>query len=68
VLFRASEGCISFIGLGIAHRLIVRLVLPAHHPFEVLESDHDHSDVVQRLPVEAVFQYAFDSKSAILVH
>ena len=42
--------------------------MPASDPLEVGESDHDYSDIVQRLAHEAVLEDAFDAEATELVH
>lgn len=42
--------------------------LTKHMSFEVLESYHNHGNVVQRLSIEGVLEDALDSETALLVH
>lgn len=43
------------------------LALAEHFSFEILKGNHDDSDVVERLPVEAVLQHALDGQATLLM-
>lgn len=44
------------------------LRLAKHLAFEVLESNHNHSHVVEGLPVEGIFQNTLNCQPTLLVH
>jgi len=44
------------------------LRLSKHLSFEILESYHDDSHIIERLSVKGIFQNAFDSQTALLVN
>lgn len=44
------------------------LGLSKHLPFEILESNHDYSDIVERLSIQGIFQNALDSQTALLMN
>lgn len=44
------------------------LRLAKHLAFEVLESNHHHSHVVEGLPIEGIFQNTLNCQPTLLVH